>query len=75
MKIGFVFQGNQRVSKNVVRGFSLVPHDPEGSHYKIWGANTFRVAMNERKTNLDSQLIQEANGEVEKEIEETKKSL
>jgi len=20
--------------RNVVRGFSLVPHDPEGSHYK-----------------------------------------
>jgi hypothetical protein len=37
MKIGFVFQGNQRVSKNVVRGFSLVLYDPEGSHYKIWG--------------------------------------
>jgi hypothetical protein len=24
------------VQKNVVRGFSLVLHDPEGSHYKIW---------------------------------------
>jgi len=22
--------------RNVVRGFSLVRHDPEGSHYKIW---------------------------------------
>jgi len=22
--------------KNVVRGFSLVLHDPKGSHYKIW---------------------------------------
>jgi hypothetical protein len=26
----------RRVFKNVVRGFSLVLHDPEGSHYKIW---------------------------------------
>jgi hypothetical protein len=33
------------------------------------------VPGNERKTNLNSQLIQEANREVEKEIEETKKSL
>jgi len=23
------------VSKNVVRGFGLVPHDPKGSHYTI----------------------------------------
>jgi hypothetical protein len=23
--------------KNVVRGFSLVLHDPKGSHYKSWG--------------------------------------
>jgi len=37
MKIGFVFHGNQRVFENVVRGFSFVLHDPEGSHYKIWG--------------------------------------
>ena len=22
--------------KNVVRGFSLVLHDPEGSHYRTW---------------------------------------
>jgi len=26
----------RRVFKNVVRGFSLVLHDPKGSHYKIW---------------------------------------
>jgi hypothetical protein len=75
MKIGFVFQGNQRVFKNVVRGFSLVLHDPEGSHYKIWGRILCGVPRNERKTNLNSQLIQEANREVEKEIEETKRSL
>jgi len=75
MKIGFVFQGNQRVSENVVRGLSLVPHDPEGSHYKTWGRMLCGVPMNERKTNLNSQLIQEANRDVGKEIEKTKKSL
>jgi hypothetical protein len=37
MRIGGVLQGNQRVFRNVVRGFSLVLHDPEGSHYRIWG--------------------------------------
>jgi hypothetical protein len=26
----------RRVFGNVVRGFSLVLHDPEGSHYKVW---------------------------------------
>ena len=25
----------RRYKQNVVRGFSLVPHDPEGSHYRI----------------------------------------
>jgi hypothetical protein len=25
-----------KVFKNVVRGFSLVLHDPKGSHYRIW---------------------------------------
>jgi hypothetical protein len=34
--------------RNVVRGFSLVPHDPEGSHYRILKASTSqgsRLAM------------------------------
>jgi hypothetical protein len=75
MRIGGVLQGNQRVFRNVVRGFSLVPHDPEGSHCKTWGRILCGVPINERKANLNSQLIQEANREVEKEIEETKKSL
>lgn len=26
----------QRLCKNVARGFSLVLHNPEGLHYKIW---------------------------------------
>ena len=26
----------RRVFRNVVQGFSLVRHGPEGSHYKIW---------------------------------------
>ena len=31
-----LFPGSlQRVFRNVVQGFSLVRHDPEGSHYKI----------------------------------------
>jgi hypothetical protein len=25
-------------SSDVARGFSLVPHDPEGSHYETWSA-------------------------------------
>jgi len=26
----------RRVFGNIVLGFSLVLHDPEGSHYKMW---------------------------------------
>ena len=34
-------QNDRAKFKNVVRGFSLVLHDPEGSHYKIWGVKDF----------------------------------
>ena len=39
-------QNDRAKFKNVVRGFSLVLHDPEGSHYKIWRAC---LAMTSRK--------------------------
>jgi hypothetical protein len=29
-------------SGNLVRGFSLVLRDPEGSHYKMWGEKAER---------------------------------
>jgi len=34
----------QRLSKNVARGFSLVLHNPEGLHYKIWKRRICKMA-------------------------------
>jgi hypothetical protein len=44
-----------RVFKNVVRGFSLVLHDPKGSHYKIWRSRSSGIA----ETNLNPKLAQD----------------
>ena len=30
-------------NETVVRGFSLVRHDPEGSHYEIWSAAAWQT--------------------------------
>jgi len=42
------------VFENVVRGFSLVLHDPKGSHYKIWRRRILGMV----KTNLNPNLEQ-----------------
>jgi len=43
-----------KMFRNVVRGFSLVLHDPEGSHYKIW---RWRISQQRQEGVIASSLL------------------
>jgi hypothetical protein len=47
------------VLKNVVRGFSLVLHDPEGSHYEICRVKASKTPEFEREKKVREPQVRE----------------
>ena len=52
----FAVMGTARLFRNVVRGFSLVLHDPKGPPYKVWGVRNFLDNQDKAEIKAEAKL-------------------